>query len=218
MNNSKFSMNALLVVVIIFSAIGLFVTVKLYDMAAHVVVVNQMVPIDGSEASSDYQGYWVRYSTLEPSGIYEGYENTATLRVEGDFGSGWGASVTDDYIYVNKYSYTDVGLTLCDLVRIDRSTYQGETILKNTILRGTCKSGELVCVTGTMLPVNNPGTNSLYDLYAMTSHDVSRNGKATVIFIDPSTAEIVYSTPEEDTGSDSFDSLYIDKTLEEVMP
>lgn len=210
-------MNALLVIVLIFSAIGLFVTVKLYDMAAHVVVVNQMVPIDGSEAESGYDGYWVRYSTLEPSGIYEGYENTAKLLVEGDFGSGWGAHVTDKNIYINEYSYTDVGMTMCDLVRIDRDTYACELIRKNTILRGVCRSGELVCTTGTFLPVNHPETNSLYDLYAMTSPDVSRDGSCSVIYIDPVTSEIVYSTPAKDPLAPAFDKIYINHTLEEVM-
>ena len=209
MNNAKFSMNALLVIVLIFSGIGLFVTVKLYDMAAHIVVINQMEQIEDSDL-------WIRYSTLEPSGIYEGPENTAALRVEGDFGSGWGAALTDNYIYINEYSYTDVGMTLCDLVRIDRTTFERTVIRKNTILRGRCRSGELVCASGTLLPVNSPETNSLFDFYSMTSPDVSRDGKGTVLFIDPDSSEIVYSIGGQDTGAPSFTKLYIDHTLEEV--
>lgn len=218
MNNTKFSSNALLVIVLIFSTIGLFVTVKLYDMAAHVVIVNQMTPIESSDVSvNSNKQLWVRYSTLDPSGIYEGPENTTELKVEGDFGSGWGAALTGRYLYINKYSYTDVGMTLCDLVRIDTDTYDCELIRKNTILRGRCASGELVCVCGTLLPVNKPETNSLIDLYSMTSPDVSKDGKGTVLFIDPDSSEVVYSIPDQDPMARAFNKMYLDRTLEEVM-
>lgn len=209
MNNPKFSVNALVIIVTIFSVIGLFVTVTLYDMAAHIVTVNQVVPIEDSDLQ-------VRYSTVDPSGIYQGPENTAQLRVEGDFVSGWGAALEGDYLYINNYSYTDVGMTLCDLVRIDTRTFETRLLRKNTILRGRCKSGELVCIAGTLLPVNHPGSNSLFALYSMTSPDVSKDGTGTVLYIDPHTSDVVYSVSEKGTSSSVFEKLYLNRTLEEV--
>ena len=47
MNNTKFTMNALLVIVTVFSAIGLFFTVGIYDMGRHVYLISDYQEIEG---------------------------------------------------------------------------------------------------------------------------------------------------------------------------
>ena len=77
MESPKFSFNAFLLVVIIFSALLFFVTVKVMDIADRT-PVNSFTPIEGTELA-------VRYSSLEPNGIYTGTENVNTLLLEGNF-------------------------------------------------------------------------------------------------------------------------------------
>ena len=55
MNDTKFTMNALVLVVTIFAAIGFFFTVKLGKLVDHS-VVNEYYPIEGTELG-------VRYAT-----------------------------------------------------------------------------------------------------------------------------------------------------------
>lgn len=202
-------MNAILVTITVFLAIGLFITVKVYDMADHVVVVDQYVPIEDSD-------FGVRFSTLQPSGVYKGSENTGELLVAGDFGSDWGAALVGDKLYINEYYKTDVNMLLCDVVVIDVNTGDKTMLQKNAILRGRCKSGELVCVGGTFLPATYPETNSLLELYSMTTSEKIAAGGGTVMFIDPDSAKVLYSV--EDTEPQiSFEKRYLNRTLEEVM-
>ena len=64
MRELKFSFNAFLLVVLIFTALTLFITVIISHMADRT-PVNDFYPIDGTE-------YMVHYSNLEPDGIYSG--------------------------------------------------------------------------------------------------------------------------------------------------
>ena len=162
MNQAKFTMNALLVITIIFSAIGLFFTVRLYNMAGVLYITNDNYPIEGTDL-------FIHYGSRETDGLYQGTQASNELKVPGTFGVEWGLAATDDRLYLNEYFTTDVGLLLCDFVQIDRRTYEETTIAENTILRGRCASGELVCIGGCMLPVNAPEDNSLCKLYAMSS-------------------------------------------------
>ena len=210
MNDSKFSLNALLIVLMVFSALGLFVTDKLYDMAGRMVVMYNYAPIEGTDLG-------IKYSTLEPSGIYRGPENNGELVAEGDFGYDWGAAVIGDQLYINEYSMTSVDMTLCDLVRIDTKTFDREVVQKNTILRGRCRSGELVCVGNAFLPSNKPEVNSLCKFYAMTSNEVRADSTIRVLFIDPETGKVVYSVADSNALANVVKKRYLDHTLEEVM-
>lgn len=210
MNDSKFSLNALLIVLMVFSALGLFVTDKLYDMAGQIVVMYNYAPIEGTDLG-------IKYSTLEPSGIYRGPENNGELVLEGDFGYDWGAAMIGDQLYINEYSTTSVDMTLCDLVRVDTKTFDKEVVQKNTILRGRCRSGELVCVGNAFLPSNKPEVNSLCKLYAMTANDVRADSTIRILFIDPDSGEIVYSVADRNALTNVVKKKYLMHTLEEVM-
>ena len=208
MREPKFSFNAFLLVVLIFTALTLFITVIISHMADRT-PVNDFYPIDGTE-------YMVHYSNLEPDGIYSGTENIHDLLVKGTFGYDWGAAVEGSTLYINEYNASDLGVTLCDLVRVDLNSFRRELLLRDTILRGRCASGELVCVRDTLLPSNRPDTNALCAFYAMTSARlVPGSDRAEVLFLDPQTGEIVFSVRDDDALSD-FDARYLARTLEEV--
>ena len=205
---SKFSVNALLLLVIIFSAIIFFVTIKLVDLAYHP-ARNDYYHIEGTDCS-------VRYSSLLPDGIYTGDQITGTLRVEGRFGYDWGAAAAGDRLYINEYVSTDLGLMLCNLVRVDLETWEKETLLRDTVLQGTCASGELVCVGKSVMPAGHPGTNALARLYAMSEGtDPSADG-ALILYLDPESGEIVWSVADTEGVTEDFEAKYLARTLEEV--
>ena len=206
MNKAKFSMNALLLIVIIFSALAFFFTIVMVNLADRT-AVNEYIPLEGTD-------YAIRYSSLEPSGLYQGPENTCRLVTEGEFGSEWGACKVGDVLYLNEYRSTELGVLLCDLVRIDLTTHEKTVLYRDTILRGTCASGELVCVRGAMLPADFPETNPLCRLYRLTAKDAG-NG-AQVLFLDPQTLEEAYTVTVSDPGSPIFEKQYLQKTLTEV--
>ena len=208
MNRVKFTMNALLLVVIIFSALAFFFTIVMVNLADRR-AVNDFIPIEGTD-------YAIRYSSLEPSGLYQGQENTCRLVAEGDFGSEWGACKVGDLLYLNEYRSTELGVLLCDLVRIDLTTHEKTVLYRDTILRGTCASGELVCVRGAMLPADFPETNPLCRLYRLTEKNNAPEGAADVMFLDPQTLEEAYSVTVSDPFSPIFEKQYLQKTLTEV--
>jgi len=208
LRRTKFSVNALILLVIIFFAIIFFVTVKLVDLAYHP-ARNDYYRIEGTE-------YAVRYSSLLPDGIYKGSQTTGVLQLEGRFGYDWGAAAVGDTLYINEYISTDLGLMLCDLVRVDLNTFEKETLLRNTVLQGTCASGELVCIGGSVMPGAHPETNALRRLYVMSGDgDETAEGRL-ILFIDPQTAEIVWSVRDDGDASGDFESRYLARTLEEV--
>ena len=89
--------------------------------------------------------------------------------------------------------------------------------MKNAMLRGHCASGELVCRGDCMLQTNMPATNSLCRLYAMTSSNIDpMSDKATVLFIDSGSGEIVYTTEDDSASAEEFDERWLSRTLEEV--
>ena len=205
MGRAKFSMNAFLLVVLIIAGIYFFFTVKLVDMADHR-AVNDIYPVEGTDFS-------VRYSSRKPNGVYQGDRVNGVLRLAGDFGYDWGCAAADGALYLNEYRSTDLGLMLCDLVRVDTATFEKTLLAADTVLRGRCTSGELVCLAGTMLPSDLPETNRLCRLYAMTGG----GGECLVLFLDPASGQVVYSVREPEPLSADLEGKYLSRTLGEVM-
>ena len=208
MKSSKFTVNSLLIVIIIISAIGFFVTVTMTRMADRT-AINEIVEIEGTDLS-------VRYSSLEKNGIYRGDENTGSLMLEGDFGSGWALERQNGRIFTNEYSSSSLGLMFSDLVMIDEETFDKKVVLKNAVMIGKCKSGELVCLTDCMIESNHPKTNSLCTLYCMSIAGTNpKSDSASIVFIDPKTEKEVYSVKDENALK-SFEDKYLHRTLAEV--
>ena len=210
MNNSKFTMNALMVIVLVFSVIAMLFTVGIYDMGKHAYLISDYQKIKGTDLS-------IRYSTKDQCGIYRGSKYDDALVVEGNFGYDRGTSVCNGRLYLNEYSYSDMGLVFCDAVVIDTENFEKKVLMENAMLRGRCESGELVCCGECLMQVNAPDTNSLCKLYGMTSASIDpASGSATVAFIDPDSGEIVYSTKDDDGLKGNFDKRWLSRTLEEV--
>ena len=205
MGRAKFSMNAFLLVVLIIAGIYFFFTVKLVDMADHR-AVNDIYPVEGTDFS-------IRYSSRKPNGVYQGDRVNGVLRLAGDFGYDWGCAAADGALYLNEYRSTDLGLMLCDLVRVDTATFEKALLARDTVLRGQCASGELVCLAGTMLPSDLPETNRLCRLYAMTGG----GGECRVLFLDPASGQVVYSVREPEPLRADLEGKYLSRTLGEVM-
>ena len=206
MNRAKFSMNALLLIVIIFSALAFFFTVVMVDLADRT-AVNEYIPVEGTD-------YAIRYSSLEPNGLYQGNEVVNSLVVKGNFGFDWGAALEGERLYLNEYSTSNMGVMHSNLVRVDLTTKRKETLFTDAILRGKCASGELVCVRGVFLPANKPESNVLCKFYALTAPGL--HDGAEVLFLDPATGEIVYSVRDDGAMTEAFEARYLQRTLEEV--
>lgn len=209
MGKSKFNVNILLLVLLIFGAFTFFITVYITQKADRS-AVNQFYPIEGTDLA-------VRYSSLEPDGLYQGSENVNSLRVKGRFGFDWGAAQEGESLYLNEYASTDLGLSFCDLVCVDLRSYQKEVLWPNTILRGRCASGELVCVRNVLLPANQPKTSSLCAFYSLSVPALCpESDGAEVLFLDPANGEVLYSVFDDEAMTDVFDARYLARTLEEV--
>lgn len=210
MRETKFTMNALVLVVIIFSAITFFATVKMTDMA-DLSAVNQFYPVEGTNVA-------VKFSTLAPYGIYEGDRTNGVLKVEGYFGHDWGAAVVGNSLVINEYTRTNFGQMLSSLVRIDLNTYEKTLMYRDTMLRGKCASGELVCLTDFLMPNNQPATNGLCRLYAMSSGEIHAGEVcATVLYLDPDTGAELYRVRDDQALDDEIlETRYLARTLEEV--
>lgn len=185
MKDAKFNMNAVVLIVIIFSAIGLFFTIKLPTMA-NMEAVNEFWPVEGTEVS-------VKNSNRETNGLYTGTKFDGTLRLAGEFGYDWGAYAEGRTLYINEYLTTTMGMTVIQLDRVDLDTYKKEVFIKDAILRGRTASGELVVVTGFIIPSTFPDTNSLMSAYSAASNDIRHDGMEEIRFIDPRTGETVYT-------------------------
>jgi len=210
LKDRKLTLNGILVILIVFSAIYLFATITAFRVMDPS-VMNETYPIEGTD-------YSIRYSTFEPSGIVKGSNsNTAELVFEGNYGADWGAAAEGDTLYVNAYRATSYGLMLCDVVQIDLAGRKESPLFPNAVLRGRCASGELVVVSGVLLPANYPESNALCRLYAMGSAGLHPDNKESeILFFDPSVGEVVYRIPGTSAFSDDFEERYLDKTLEEV--
>ena len=210
-NKAKFTMNALMVVVLLFSLIAIYFTVKAYDIGEHAFLIMDYQAIEGTDLS-------IRYSTKDINGIYRGPKNDDELMLEGDFGFDQGTTYSDGKLYLNEYHYSDADLVFCDAVCIDTETFEKTVMMQNAMLRGRCESGELVCTGDCLLEVNKPDTSSLCRLYGMTSMKINPSSDSvTVLYIDPASGEAAYKTEEEKglTGKE-FDARWINRTLEEV--
>ena len=209
MRETKFTLNAFLLVVLLLSAIYFFFTVRMVSLAYHP-AINVFAPVENTDLS-------ICYSSLKPNGVYQGPQNTAELRLEGDFGYDWGATSAGNWLYLNEYAASNLGLTMSSLVRVDRVSFEKQALLSDTILRGRCASGELVCLSQCMLPGNFPKTNGLCRLYAMSSPGLRpESDGALVLFLDPDTGEILYSVRDEEALTEVFEQRYLQRTLEEV--
>lgn len=209
LRNEKLTFNGLIMALIIFSALAFFVSVKMTGMADRT-AINVYSKIDGTEDLA------IRYSNLEPDGIYKGSENNNELLVEGTFGYDWGCVVEGDYLYVNEYRTSDLGVLISKLVKINLKTLEKQTLYNNTVLRGKCASGELVATSDYLLPANKPETNRFCKLYNLTAAS-SSSEREMVLYINPENGEIVFSTPQSPGIKESFEERYLERTLEEVM-
>jgi hypothetical protein len=209
LNNSKFTVNALVLIVLIFSAIGMFFTIRLVTMADKS-VVNVFEPIEGTELS-------VRYATFAPDGLYSGDAVNGTLKLAGRYGYGWGAAVFGDRLIINELKATPFGMTVPSVVCVDLNTFEKTTLLKNATLRGVCASGEPVCLAECMSPSDFPKTNALSRLYAAGSRGIRpETDAATVVWLDPETGGELFRLRDETALVCDFDSRYLDRTLGEA--
>ncbi|MBR0373047.1 MAG: hypothetical protein IJH91_00800 [Mogibacterium sp.] len=210
MNKAKFNMNSLLVIIIVFLTLWFFVNVWVFNNAKNVFIINDNHAIEGTDL-------WIHYGTVEPSGIYKGRINTMELELEGTYGYEWGLAIVGNDLYLNEYLTSDLGMTFCNLVRVDMNTFEKETVAEDTILRGRCASGELVCLGDCLLPSNEPTINSLCKLYGMSSKAIHpESNTVTVFYIDPMTGETVYVRQDTAVMTKVFQKRYLDRTLEEV--
>ena len=211
MNTPRFSITALLLIVMLFSVLGFFFTIYLVDMAYRP-AINEYYPIADTE-------WGVRYSSVEPNGLCTGPAFSAELKLAGDFGHDWGAHMAGDQLYINEYTSTPLGMMRCDLVRVDLPTLHKTVLARNTILRGTCASGELVCQRHCLLPSNQPRQNSLCKLYGMSSSVLRpEDQSAEVVYLDPVTGEELYAVRDAHALDEDFDTRYLARTLSEVRP
>ena len=206
MRSPKLSVNTLLLILLIFGGFTFFITLFIVRMADRS-GVNTFNPVEGTD-------YAIRYSSLEPNGLYQGNEVVNSLVVKGNFGFDWGAALEGERLYLNEYNTSNMGVMHSDLVCVDLTTKQKETLLTDAILRGKCASGELVCVRGVLLPANEPESNVLCKFYALTAPGL--HDGAEVLFLDPATGEIVYSVRDDGAMTEAFEARYLDRTLEEV--
>ena len=209
MNESKFTVHSLLFVFLFITALWLFISVKVVDLAT-LPTMNEYYPIEGTD-------YAVRYSSLLPFGIYQGDRNTGTLKLEGRFGFDWGAVAADGKLYLNEYTNSELGTTVSNLVCIDTDSFEKTVLVRDAMLRGRCASGELVYVAGYLMPSNYPSSNPLCRLYSAASGELHPDdGSVSVCFYDPESGTTVYSVPVSDVET-VFSGRYLDRTLGEVM-
>jgi len=208
MGNSKLTFNGVLVSISVFSAIAFLIVVKLMGMTDRT-AINSFNKIEGTDLA-------IRYSNIDPDGLYRGDSANNELLVEGTFGYDWGAIVDGDNVYLNEYTTSNYALVVSKLVKIDLKTLKKEVLSDNTVLRGRCKSGELVALSDYMLDANKPKTNRFCKLYNLGLNADYENN-ATVLYINPENGETVYSVKQKLLPKESFDERYIERTLEEVM-
>ena len=208
MRRSKFTINSLILVVTVFSALVFFVLVFMTGMASHL-KYNDYYTIEGTD-------YAIRYSDIKTCGLYKGDQVTGKLMTEGYFGHDWGLVLSDGKLYVNEYLTSEIGLMYCRVVKIDLETYKKETIAEDSVLMGECASGEIVYLNKILVASVFPKTNPLARLYAMTAGDISLDASsADVVFLDPATGDTVYSV-RDGQAFENIDAKYLSETLEEV--
>ena len=208
MGNSKFTMNGMMIIVIIFSAILFFFTVTMVEMV-NPYGQNEYQPIEGTDLA-------VKHSSVEVNGLYQGPESTAQLVLEGNFGNDWGTTLSGSDLYLNKYAITSLGLIIPEVVRVDTETHEEEVLYKDAIIRGRCASGEMVILTGYVMPTNYPKTNPVYKLYSMTADADADDTDLTIVFMDPDTGEEVFTMEDKAFLEKTYQKKYADRTLDEI--
>ena len=194
-----------MLIVIIFSSIVLFVGVSMVDMAA-VLPVHDEYRIEGTD-------YFVRYSSYLPYGLYR----WGDLLCEGSFGYDWGAEYTGDAFYCNEYDTTDFGLMTCSVVKIDMTTFNKETLIRDAMIRGKCKSGELIIFDGYVSPSWNPDVNPLRSVMRVGNGVIPQESYgANVEWFDIESEKVVYSVFDPNALEDGGDEGYLSLTLEEA--
>lgn len=209
MQQPRFTLNSLVIVVSIFTAITFFITLTVVNLADWS-AVNDYFPIEGTDLG-------ILYSDEKPSGIYRGYANSGDLMLEGEFSHDWGIVRYDDRLFLNEYRATDLGFMTSRLVRVDMDTFEEEVLIEDATLRGACRSGELVCIRTEMPPSNFPGTNAFCQLYGMASGLLPIDETTSVIFVDPESGEVVLTLNGDDAEARDFEARYLDRTLEEML-
>ena len=213
MNRTKFSMNAFLLIILLASGLYLFVSVVVYDMAA--------MNFRNDSYQLEDTGYYVRYITQrtdDRSGIYDGDHEWSKKLISGNFGYDWGAAVADDVLYCNEYHTTRMGFLTCDVVKIDLNTFEKEVLYKDTMMKGRCKSGELVCM-GEIVGANwFPASNPLYKLYISSNDEMqAENDSAVVRIIDPASGKTVWEKRDDRALTSEREEYYLSSELSEVM-
>ena len=216
MNDAKFNMNALLIVAIIFLAIGFFFTVKLGRIADRT-LTNEYHPIEGTDLGVRYGAEKAGGIAAQASGLYRGGSHSRELLLEGTFGYDWGAAAAGGSLWLNEYTNTDLGLMHCRVIRVDMADFRRETVFEDGMLRGRCASGELVCLRGFLLSVNAPEVNPLCALYCLGAGDLRADGSgAEVLWLDPETGEVLYRQRAPAATAEDFEERYLLRTLAEV--
>ena len=209
MKGEKFTFNSLILVVILITGIFFFFSVKVVEVAEHTAEF-EFIPIEGTDLS-------VCYSNLRTNGIYSGDRVTGELVVPGDFGHDWGAAAEDGVIYINEYTRTSLNLMKCRIAKIEIDGFRKSVYMDDAMLRGRCASGELVLLSGFLMPSGYPKTNPLLMLYGMSSPTVRTDEDGGLVsFVDPKTGSVLYSVWADSNLIDRFDEVFLSRTLEEV--
>ena len=208
MGNSRLTLNGIMIIVIIFSAMLFFFTVTMVEMV-NPYGQNEFQPIEGTDLA-------VKHSSVDENGLYQGPESTAQLVLKGNFGNDWGTTLSGSSLYLNKYAITSLGLIIPEVVRVDTETHKEELLYKDAIIRGRCASGEMIILTDYVMPTNYPDTNPMLKLYSMSSGVDLDDKTLTVVFMDPETGEVLYSLEDRAFLEKTFQKKYEDRTLDEI--
>lgn len=209
MDSPKFTTNSLMIIVIIFSALLLFFTVTMVEMV-NPYGNNEYFRIEGTDLA-------VRHSGIDTNGLYKGPEGSDVLVVEGNFGNDWGTTLSGTDLYLNEYAITTLGLIIPEVVKVDTETLEKEVLYKDAMIRGKCASGEMIILSGYIMPTNSPEKNPLFRFYTMSAGNMDLKGNtATLLFVEPETGEVVFTLEDSAFMEKTFQKKYADRTLDEI--
>ena len=211
MRRTKFSFNAFVLIVILLSALILFITVGIRGMTGRP-TMNEIFEIG-------YGNLSVRHCDVTPSGIYRGTSGPGELALEGTYDSiEWGAFLSGKYYVCNEYSTTTLGMLKCRVVKIDLDSFSKETLYEDSFIIGTCASGEAVIVRGFSTVSWMTDTNPLYKLYVMSDKDALSASGVSVDYVDTETLGVVKTVcdvPASDVA-DRENNTFLEADLREV--
>ncbi len=210
MKGEKFTLNSLILVVVLITGIFFFFSIKVVDVAEHSAEFD-FIPIEGTDLS-------VCYSNLRTNGIYQGDRVTGKLVVPGDFGHDWGVAAEGGTLFINEYTRTALSIMKCRVAKIELDGFKKTVFMDDAILRGRCASGELVMLGGYLMTSGYPKTNPLLKLYSISSPTIRTDEEGGLVtYVDPQTGKVLYSVWADAKLLAKFDSTFLDRTLEEVM-